>query len=438
MIKKFIKDSILYSLPTLLSRFLSFLLLPVYTRLLEPSNFGIFDLLLSFFNFLNILVAFEIIQGMARYLPVCTTESERKKLLATTFWFRVGCFSFFTTLCFFFADKLSLYILGKASFITEVRIASCYFFLNSIFYSLQSFLRWNLKSKIYFVSSFVQVITTALSTVFLISFMEMKTTGLLYGLLLGSFFGTCVSLAPNMPNLASSIDRRELIKLIKFSFPLCVSSLSIWINVYVDRFLINYFLGLSEVGLYGIGSRIAGISSLLTTGFQFALTPLIYTYYKEPSTKSAISKIFNLYFFSALALIFLTTLFNNEIVFWTTSYKYESAANLLYTLIPAILLNNMNVFSPGIEIAKKTYLIILICVATSVTNFILNILLIPIYNISGAGFSALASASVNCGLYFLIGKKYYKVNYGWKKKLVAVLSLYSILYLLKSPTWNNL
>ena len=41
MIKQFVKDSAVYGLTTILARGISFLLLPFYTRVLMPEEYGI-------------------------------------------------------------------------------------------------------------------------------------------------------------------------------------------------------------------------------------------------------------------------------------------------------------------------------------------------------------------------------------------------------------
>ena len=52
MFKKFIKDSLIYTIPSLVSKSTSFILIPLYSRILNPTEFGSFDLFLIFTNFM--------------------------------------------------------------------------------------------------------------------------------------------------------------------------------------------------------------------------------------------------------------------------------------------------------------------------------------------------------------------------------------------------
>ena len=55
MIKQFLKDSLVYAVASLLSRGLSFLLVPFYSRYLSKQDFGLLDIGISVVVIANVL-----------------------------------------------------------------------------------------------------------------------------------------------------------------------------------------------------------------------------------------------------------------------------------------------------------------------------------------------------------------------------------------------
>ncbi len=68
MFKQFIKDSLIYTVGNILVRGVTYLLLPLYTRVLTPTDYGLTDILHLFAHFASIIVGLEIVQGLAYLL----------------------------------------------------------------------------------------------------------------------------------------------------------------------------------------------------------------------------------------------------------------------------------------------------------------------------------------------------------------------------------
>lgn len=117
--------------------------------------------------------------------------------------------------------------------------------------------------------------------------------------------------------------------------------------------MINHFLTIHDLGLFGFASRIASIIGIAMMGFQTALTPLIYKNFHLPETPTKLAKIFRLFMAFALLLTAGIALFSNDIIHLMATEEYLIAATTTSLLAPAILLSQMYVFFPGISITKK-------------------------------------------------------------------------------------
>jgi len=193
--------------------------------------------------------------------------------------------------------------------------------------------------------------------------------------------------------------------------------------MYIDRIMINHFLSLSDVGLYGMAFRLAGVAGLVMVGFRGALTPLIYKHYKEVGTPKQLALIFRIFIAAALIAFLFLSLFSKEILALLTTESYYAAAPLVTILVPAVLLSNMYIFAPGIGIAKKTHFIVWINVAGAMLNIGLNWLFIPLWGLNGAAFATLLGYSCVFSAYMLFSQHYYFVPHNWKVLLAGLVCI---------------
>lgn len=117
---------------------------------------------------------------------------------------------------------------------------------------------------------------------------------------------------------------------------------------------------------------VASIAGLILVGFRGALTPLIYTHYQNSNTPKHLEKIFRIFLLFALLMFLFLTLFASDILVIVTTPGFYGASKVVVFLVPAILLGNMYIFSPGIGIAKKTHLIVWVNVVGGLVNIGLN------------------------------------------------------------------
>ncbi|MDD3562953.1 MAG: hypothetical protein PHR32_04675, partial [Candidatus Cloacimonetes bacterium] len=67
MLKKFLKSFTIYGLIPIFGKFISILLLPLYTRLLSPEDYGAQDILVQVAMFLTFLINLQMYGGVGRH-----------------------------------------------------------------------------------------------------------------------------------------------------------------------------------------------------------------------------------------------------------------------------------------------------------------------------------------------------------------------------------
>jgi len=441
MIRAFLKDSVIYAIPALLSRGISIFLIPLYTRVLSPSDYGSFDLLMAFSGVVSLVVAFEVSQGIARFYAG-EEDPKRKVNYATSgLWFTIFCYLVFSLVAVAFSDFLSVFVMGREGLASVFQAGLLYMALNAIFSLVQNQFRWELRSKNYAIASLLFSLSSAFGAVTFAYFMNLGLIGLLWGMVLGGGVGTLYGAWNLRKSFRFQFHIVCLKEMLVFSIPLVPSSLAVVASIYIDRIMIKHFMTIDDVGLFGIGVRVASVVGLLMVGFQGALTPLVYTYYRNPETPGQLAAIFRYFIFLALLVCAGISIFAGDILRLMTTSGYYAAASVVVFLAPAVLLAQMYIFAPGIGIAKKTHLMVWINLGGLVSSITLNWLLIPIFGIDGAGLSTLLSYVLVLAAYMYFSQRYYPVPHDWVRILASLLlccCVVAVVLQLEYGVWEHL
>lgn len=410
MIRATLRDAGIYMVPTILTRGLSVFMLPIYARALSPSDYGVLDLIASAGAIINVVLCLEVVQGMVR-LRVDLQEYERPRMTGTAWVFSVGMYAGFIAVAFPSAGWIAERFLGSRSWEQAVEIGVICIALNAIVNLFLGQFRWELRSKAY--SAFTSAY--AVSTLALSAWIALV---LGYGLL-GILTAQCVTAAVTSVVVAYvlrdswslSFDLHYLRQMLHFSWPLVPSSLSIFISLYFNRLALAAFAGLQAVGLYGMGARLSSFATLLIAGIQGAVMPMIYGHYKEPDTPASLATLFNI----AVALSMITGLglhlISEELVNVLATPAYAASAGLVPLLVPAMLMSQLYVFSPGMSIAQKTVRELGVTALGASVNVILNLTLVPAWGAMGAATATLISAFVFLVTWITAAQKYYPIPY---------------------------
>ena len=180
------------------------------------------------------------------------------------------------------------------------------------------------------------------------------------------------------------------------------SSIAVFVNVAIDRLMINYYLSLEEVGLYGIGYRLASVSTLVLVGFQMALTPLSVSITMNRRHHTSQLTIFRT-FLAIAVVIFLILSFrrccpldprHRRIMLpakWSSSWYCNPALADVH-------------LCAGIGIAKKTHLFVWINAGGAILNIFFNWMLIPRVGYVGAGIATLMGYACVFGAYMVTAR----------------------------------
>ena len=419
MLKPFFNNYLTYNIGNILTLGLAICLLPIYSRYLSPEEFGTVDLFLVISTFVHLTLALEISQGLGRFYQDTKKQKEKKEYVSTAFWFTVLIYLLFFFFCFIFSEIFTFWLLLDVSKQNIFLLAIVAIITLKIFDFTQSQLKWQIQPKDSVIANLVYFFVLAGVTLYLLIIKEFRVESGFIGQIMGSIIASFVAFFFARKSYGFIFSVRKFKKMIFYSAPLILSSISLVVAINIDRIAIKDLLGLEELGIYGVAYRFAAIAGLVVISFQESLTPLVFKNYKNKKTPSDISNIFNIFIIFALFIVTGSILFSKEIIILFTTEIFYSSANLISILIMAIFFSHIFIFMPGLSIAKKTKLISLVTTSSAILNIILNYKLIPVFGLSGAAYATLISSVSGFLLYLFLSNKYYPIPFKFKSILIT-------------------
>lgn len=421
MVKRFFRDSVIYGLANLLSGSIGFVLIPLYTRVFSPLDYGIIDILGAFASLAGVTVALEISQSVARFFPEAETDDHKTAYASTALWFTLAAYSVLMIGGIAGARPLSALLLDSQERQSIFQVAVVSTWATGLFYLVQNQLRWELKPVYFAIASIVNTVIALGSTLALVLGLHMGVISVFWGQLIGGASAFFLGIYLVRARYQLRFDVHKFAEMLRFSLPLVPSSIGVFVTLYIDRFAIKSLMTLSDVGLFGIGYRIASIAGLVMVAFQGSLIPLIYHNYRDFNTPFELARIFRYFMGLALLICLGLGLFAPEILRVVTTIGYYSGAKVVPLLAPAILLSSMYIFAPGLAIAKRTGLMAVFNVFSAAENTLLNFWLIPLWGIMGAAAATLISAATLFAAYMVASQRLYRVPHAWGPIGVAAL-----------------
>ena len=196
-----------------------------------------------------------------------------------------------------------------------------------------------------------------------------------------------------------------------------------WIINFSDRYLIRYFLSLSDVGLYSLGYKFGQIVYMAVLSFLMCWGPILFTIVKEQNHQKTLARLSTYIATVFMFVCLIVSFFCREIVILMAESSYYSS----YRIVPLIsfsyyLFGIYMLFLSGILISKHVSKQLIILGAASVINILLNIILIPRQGIMGAAVATIITYLFVVVYTYLIAQRSYPIPYELKRLMLVTLT----------------
>jgi O-antigen/teichoic acid export membrane protein len=429
-VKHTLKHTMIYGLGYAGTKIAGIILLPLYTKHIEVTDYGIFALLETTIAILSQVLILGQPNALLRLDNLEAYREKRRSTFFTIFGFVFVCGLVFCSLIIVLVQEISSSFSWSSTFVRLLQLSSVIVFSELISLMLLTYLRSREKSAFYALANILRIVTVLAFNIYFIVFAKIGIQGILYSSLLGNLAIIAV-LTPNaVRGMAPIFDRQIFRTAFRFGFPLIFAGLSNMLLVMGDRYLLRWFVDYEEVGLYNLGYKIAGVLNVfLIQSFTLTLLPVAYKMHGQKGDKRYFSKMMTYFVFVLVGAALVVSLFSAEVVrTFALSSRYWAAHEVIPIIALAYVFSGAKaVAGLGLYLKGKTPYLAYNTFVAVIVNFGLNWLLIPPYGMIGA---AIATAVAFLFLYLITyfsSNRYYPIPFE-NMKLVKMFISGIVLY----------
>lgn len=428
----------IYGLGDLTRKLVGFLLIPLYTKFMTPGEYGVLQLALVFVAFVQVLYSLGLTTAFFRFYLDSSDPERRRRVFATTFWSMVAIDVVLSAAMFTRTGSLSSLIFGDPSRGEIVLLMVLTLLVETLLQVPLLLLRALDRSRTFLLYVLSQLLLALVANYVCVAVLRMGA----YGAMLANLFASALLFVLLLPltvkNTKGFISLGLLKQLFGFGLPFVPSTIAMMVMNISDQYLIRYYRGLEETGLYALSYKFGMAINLFITGFRFAWVPFIFRVAGRPDsgwlyarTFEVTTVILSLVFFGICA--FLPEIFT---VFVDRSY-FAGMGVVPFVSFAYVLFGFHVIFLAGIYLENRTAFIAKAGTASALANLIANLILIPRFGMWAAAGTTLFSFALLTVLVYLKAQQVHRIPFDLEKALKVLLLATALFVTVRIIPWGS-
>lgn len=403
----------IYLFSKIFTKGLAFLLIPVWTGVFSPSEYGTIGTLIAWAGVLSPLVMLGLPSALIRLKSDCQTTEEWDVLVTSVAVVILGSGLLFVTAGLMFGPFFwELIHSGGIPFWPYVPLAFTGIFVSSMGrLGLATQQATQKPGRAIFYEQLLGLGTLTLSLFFVV-LLDGGVVGYQVGGLLGGLICSLVFLNELRKNRAQTfLDRKKVRAALVFGIPMIPQALAAWVLGLSDRVMVERFSGLSEAGLYNLAANFGIVISMVAISINQAMLPR-YIQRAKAKFDSQVARVNALHDivirgFVALAGIFVVAATAGPAALrMMVNERYLDALPLLVPILSGCFFFGVGQFLLlPLFYAKKTKVVASITVVGALVNVALNFYFIPRHGALAAAYTTLASYMLTCLMAYVFSRR---------------------------------
>ncbi|UXX80600.1 oligosaccharide flippase family protein [Reichenbachiella carrageenanivorans] len=410
---KVAKGSLIFTISTVLSKGISFFLLPIYLAHLTLAQYGTVGYIQVIINLMFNVVILGFHGSQTRLI-------HDKNIDQGTLLFTLNIFLVLESLlCFaifwiggglLFHDTLGiepsfppLLALGIVVLMIFNQMSITYFTAHKNF----------LKAAIIETSIFL---TSAALIILLVVFQEKGINGYFIAIIIAQAISALIYGASYLKHFKPKFKFKYLKESLLLGVPTLFHLLGLYLNNSADRFVLAKYLSMEDLGIYNLGYTLASVMSYMIIAINKAWTPTYFSLMNE--TNGKVNTLINNYYdIWVLGLGFATLIGISIIPFvieWFAPDIYTNSIGI--TIIILLAYYNYGIYTyfvNSIFFFKKNKFLPFLTLLSGLINVFLNIIYIPLFGIMAAAVSTLISFLVLMLCVIVFSRYFFKQAYSY-------------------------
>ena len=400
-------------------RALSFLLLPVYTRYLDPGDFGVVAAAGAVSFVLAAVFPLGLHGAMARDWFGASSPEERARDLGTVWTVMVAAATTLALLAEWFGPALAGAVFREIPYDPYLRLSVWTAYCNVISLGSLTLLRVQSRPGAHLALSGGASLLSTAAVLYLVVVQGGGAYGYLVGVLLGAAASVPVALWIAARELSIGTVRRAVaLQALAYGLPLVPHAVGSWVTELSDRVILERLVPIAELGVYSLGYQLGGAVAMLTTAFNAAWVPFLFGILErgEPGAHERVARL-TTYFVAGLAFAALGwALLLPDLLPHLVAPAFRDAHRVAAWVTGAGVLGGLYLVPAALLFwSKATRWVPVATIAAAATNVALNLALVPRYGSIAAAWSTLAANGVMLLVVTIVGQRVHPLPYEYRR-----------------------
>jgi len=406
------KESVIYGLGGVASKFIGFFLLPVYTRVFNPADYGIMDVIATMTALAGIILTAGTETALSYYFYKFRDPVEQRKTVTTTGFYLLAINALVAAIVWLASDRLSVLAFDEGGYGVYLRVAILSIPFSSLMTLNFNVLRLQRRPWSYVGLSLSQFLFTVLLNIYLVVILRVGIIGVFWTNVIAAFLFSATGIVVNRSYFGKAFEWKRLAQLLSYGLPLVIGGLSMWSINYLDRYFLLRFSTLEQIGLYSVGLRLASVVAFLTWAFRLANAPFQFEMASEQDAPQIYSRTLTYYVLITSLICVPLSLFARPALRLLTTEAYVDAYKVVpFAAYSAVAYGAYQLVGVGLLVTKKTGFTGLAIGAGALVNTGYLFALVPPLGIVGAALAVLLTHVTVVILLYIGAQRAYFIPY---------------------------
>jgi O-antigen/teichoic acid export membrane protein len=410
-----------FSLGTWISAAISFLIMPITTRLYDPEQLGIIYFFQGIMTILLPIICFGLDNGYVRMFNDLNS-SKRKTLFANSVFISMLLTIFMLIASIVWWKPISIAIVGELNFFIPIALIICtmgavlvrYY---GLYYRVKNLaLNYTIMIISQTIAFKIMILIAALWKADYQSGIVFLTLGVIVVIIVFSYL-----LRHELKLDTGESAKPLLIESLRFGLPLIPVAFISNLNNNVPRFFLRSYADFSVIGIYGVAGVVVTIINMVQSGFNLVWGPYVYANYKTEGAKIDLA---HQYMTSILVIGGALLITFQDLIILAVGEQYRAATSFIpFLLIAPICYTISETTGIGINISKKSYWNIVVYSISIICTVTLAFVLVPIWSAQGAAIASAMGGIAMLVTKTIIGERLHRTVYSMKYTVFGVITL---------------
>ncbi|MDO4317091.1 MAG: lipopolysaccharide biosynthesis protein [Lachnospiraceae bacterium] len=415
--KELAKNTAILTFGKVCTQFVSFLLLPLYTALLETSEYGVFDLMITYGTLLLPLVNLQLDQGLFRFMLNFRGDVDKTRTLFSTVF--VGS----SVQCGIYVILLTL--VNQWMHLTYAVFLILYVVLQVFTAMLLQFIRGLGRNKVYAMASFISASSNVALNVIMLVALRKGVQGLFIATIVShvlTIIYMCAAVKPWKYFRFSCFEKQTFSQIRKYSLPMVPNSLAWWVVNASDRTIVSHILGVAVNGIYTVANKFSNVFVSFYNILNLSWTETVSLHYFDSDGDSFISdtmtSLYKLFSSACFGIVAVMPFIFPIMIHSKYADSYPQILILMYAMLFRVVVGLYTTIYVATKESKK---IAYTAIASAVINIAVNLSLIGVIGLYAASLSTLVAFSVMALIRYFDINRHAKIRIEKKTILISLL-----------------